>query len=470
MSASQQSSTTRRANTSTQPAASATGPDKENHNARNGVKSTTSSHTSNPAADGPDLDAGPRTRRAAERRPTARQQQLDDEAAAAEARKAAQQVKAAKAAKRREAVAAGDEGDSDEDTPQPRTDDTFTSRVVPSRPTVTKALVQRASKVPDAPRHVRDRHTSPANVSRGRRDRHEDDHHCRRNSRSPVHFRGMSPEHPPRTPSPESKMYNINGGRVPSRLALNLFQDDESPVHEHRHRANSESPVRRSRSPVRRRSRSPAPRRRHSATPAPRRRLERRSPSPEADRSPSPVAGDKRPRSPTDDALRVVQAQRTSTSSRPKARDFDDLTQELLAIAIKGFRCLVATRHAFPDHATEVDWVGESWSKSCRKVSVAMELSATLSKLIDPQFTPTSARIREVEETTILRARISGRGSHLRGEGKTEGRPITELSYGFKSGQNKKTIKYNRELAEELKEDLTFTFKDPKARKGMYKQ
>jgi hypothetical protein len=38
-------------------------------------------------------------------------------------------------------------------------------------------------------------------------------------------------------------------------------------------------------------------------------------------------------------------------------------------------------------------------------------------------------------------------------------KPTVELISGFKTGQNKKTIAHNRQLAEQLKEDLTFTFK-----------
>ncbi|KAJ6625727.1 hypothetical protein B0H10DRAFT_1782301, partial [Mycena sp. CBHHK59/15] len=64
---------------------------------------------------------------------------------------------------------------------------------------------------------------------------------------------------------------------------------------------------------------------------------------------------------------------------------------------------------------------------------------------------------------------ITNRGSHLRGELKTKMKELVDIIYGFKSGQNKKTITYNRQLAESLKENLTFTFKNPEARTGIYK-
>ena len=42
---------------------------------------------------------------------------------------------------------------------------------------------------------------------------------------------------------------------------------------------------------------------------------------------------------------------------------------------------------------------------------------------------------------------------------KTKARPLVEANYGFKSGQNKKVIKHNRDLAENLKEAYGFVYK-----------
>jgi hypothetical protein len=54
---------------------------------------------------------------------------------------------------------------------------------------------------------------------------------------------------------------------------------------------------------------------------------------------------------------------------------------------------------------------------------------------------------------------IANRGPHLRGELKTKIKPFTKIMYGFRSGQNKKTIAFNRKLAEDLKEEACFAFK-----------
>lgn len=47
----------------------------------------------------------------------------------------------------------------------------------------------------------------------------------------------------------------------------------------------------------------------------------------------------------------------------------------------------------------------------------------------------------------------------MRGELKTKVKSLAELMYAFKSGQNKKTVASNRQLADDLKTKLTFTFK-----------
>ncbi|KAJ7447657.1 hypothetical protein FB451DRAFT_1535804 [Mycena latifolia] len=366
--------------------------------------------------DGDDEDDDEAPVRGRKRRLSEKQAQLVEEMEAAEARRTAKADKAVKTTKKRELRAAGEVY---EEEMEPRRDDLFTSRTVPTRPTATKVLAQRNSKVPPPPTFPSAtwRATSPAHVhsssahrredrydQRDTRDRHyvprDNDHRGRytSRSRSPVHFRGRSPSPPRRSPSPPP-VRNINGGVAPRHLQVDLRisapRDDGSPTR--------------------------------------------------SERSVSPSAGDKRSRSPHED-VRVVQAQRTGAATgRPKAKDFDDVTQEVISLAITRYRCFLSAKHAFPDHALELEFLRKAWAEACRELNIVMELSPTISRL------------------------ITNRGSHLRGELKTKMRPRVELTYGFTSGENKKTIARNRQLAEDLKEDLTFTFKDIKERKGIYR-
>ncbi|KAJ6456820.1 hypothetical protein C8R47DRAFT_996109, partial [Mycena vitilis] len=159
---------------------------------------------------------------------------------------------------------------------------------------------------------------------------------------------------------------------------------------------------------------------------------------------------DKRDRSSDDDDIRVVQAQKINNhQGRPRAKDFDDLTQELVSITNTWFRCLLATRDAFPEHTPEQQMLRQSWSWACQELGVHMSMTPDIAKL------------------------ITRRGSQMRGELKTKTRPLTELVFGFESGQNKKNVRKNRKLAEDLKEGLGYCYEtspaDADGRKGLYK-
>ncbi|KAF8179780.1 hypothetical protein K438DRAFT_1211385 [Mycena galopus ATCC 62051] len=223
-------------------------------------------------------------------------------------------------------------------------------------------------------------------------------------------------------------MRNINGGIVPRHVSLDMRRFEDP--------ARFDKPMR------------PTPRGR--SIPA------------RSTRSPSPTAGDKRARSPSDEDLRPAQAQCTTASgSRPKAKDFDDVTQEIISLAITEYRVLLSSEYAFPESPAELGYLGRAWTTSCTKLNVVIELTPTISKLVRPALS-----LRFLEMTCL---QVRGRGSHMRGELKTKVKPLAELMYEFASGQNKKTIAANRQRSEELKENLTFTFRDIKGRKGIYR-
>ncbi|KAJ6481134.1 hypothetical protein C8R45DRAFT_831764, partial [Mycena sanguinolenta] len=132
-------------------------------------------------------------------------------------------------------------------------------------------------------------------------------------------------------------------------------------------------------------------------------------------------------------------------SSRARAKDLDDNTKEYAIIAMDWFRCYLSTEQGFPDAATENAMVRRAWKEACEEMGGGMTLTPVVAKL------------------------ISNRGSQLRGELKTKIRPLIDTMYGFKSGQNKKTVAFNRKLAEDLKEGSTFAFKDIENKTRLYK-
>ncbi|KAJ7144538.1 hypothetical protein C8R44DRAFT_725464 [Mycena epipterygia] len=331
-----------------------------------------------------------------------------EEKAEAEARKAQKALKAAKAVRKKAGVV-------EEDMRGPIQDDLFTSHTVASRPTITKNLAQRTSKVPAPPKlDLRDAR---------RRDRHghnSDEGSSRRNHRSVSSddtwhtFRGRSPS-PARIPV-RAPIRNINGGIVPDSVTLHL-------VHDASRDDQHSAPCRRPRSP---RPRSLSPDRRLS----------------------SPDIGDKRPRTPSEDVdeLRSTQSPRINTSGqRPRAKDLDDRTREYVMYTIDIYRCNISALQGFPDGPTETRMTKDAWSLTCNDLGEKLPLTPAIAKL------------------------ISSRGPQLCGELKTKVKPIVNLVYGFKTGQNKKTIAFNRKLAEDLKEGSAFAFRNVKEKKGLYK-
>ncbi|KAH9831720.1 uncharacterized protein C8Q71DRAFT_690049, partial [Rhodofomes roseus] len=59
--------------------------------------------------------------------------------------------------------------------------------------------------------------------------------------------------------------------------------------------------------------------------------------------------------------------------------------------------------------------------------------------------------------------------SQVRGELKTKMRAIVGPFYGFQTGERSKTIKFNRDLADKLKEEYLFVYQDIEKRRGLYK-
>ncbi|KAF8183352.1 hypothetical protein K438DRAFT_1767017 [Mycena galopus ATCC 62051] len=134
---------------------------------------------------------------------------------------------------------------------------------------------------------------------------------------------------------------------------------------------------------------------------------------------------------------------------RARAKDYDSTTQEIVATAIMYFRCLLATEDTFPDHTSESHLLTLAWAMAHDEHKIAMDLAPDIAKL------------------------ITSRTSQMRGELKTKVRGLVELTFGFESGQNKKNVRKNRQLAEDLKEDMGYAHQvnpsKAEGRKGLYK-
>ncbi|KAF7328579.1 hypothetical protein MVEN_02546000 [Mycena venus] len=320
---------------------------------------------------------------------------------------ARKQEKALKAAKAAKKKA----GEIEPDTRGPINDDFFTDRTITStRPTATKNLAQRNNKVPPPPKFPSDDWRASSSTAH-RRDSHHyaDDDNDYDASHRPSRRSSSPPpvRHTFRGRSPAPK-------RTPVREPIRNINGGIVPDSVNLHLVHDASSGHQQSS--RRRPRSPS--------------LRPLSPRP---RSVSPSAGDKRHRAPP------------GRAAAREPRIWTTTPREFALFAIDHYRCLISTQQPFPDSATETAMVRKAWYRACEEMGEQLPLTPAVAKL------------------------ISNRGSQLRGELKTKVRPLVELMYGFKTGQNKKSISFNRKNAEDLKDGTAFAFKDAEAKKGLYK-
>ncbi|KAG1779235.1 hypothetical protein EV702DRAFT_966204 [Suillus placidus] len=64
---------------------------------------------------------------------------------------------------------------------------------------------------------------------------------------------------------------------------------------------------------------------------------------------------------------------------------------------------------------------------------------------------------------------MTRRTSHVHGELKTKMRALTSSHFGFRTSRSTAAIKQNRDLAESLKDESCFVFKDWEMKSGIYK-
>ncbi|KIK32086.1 hypothetical protein CY34DRAFT_38169, partial [Suillus luteus UH-Slu-Lm8-n1] len=131
---------------------------------------------------------------------------------------------------------------------------------------------------------------------------------------------------------------------------------------------------------------------------------------------------------------------------RVKVTDFDDVSKDILITAISVFRCLIVTQAPFPESiAVETSLGKEAWNEACQLRGINIKLMPAAIKM------------------------LLKRTSHVRGELKTKMWSLTRSFFGFRSSESREVIRRNRDLAESLKEGLSFVFKVCSAMTGIYK-
>ncbi|KAG1904175.1 uncharacterized protein F5891DRAFT_914700, partial [Suillus fuscotomentosus] len=129
-----------------------------------------------------------------------------------------------------------------------------------------------------------------------------------------------------------------------------------------------------------------------------------------------------------------------------KASNFDKVTQDLLAITTPIYRCLVVTQEPFPQTLiSETLLAKEAWREASKLAGLTIQLTPLLVKL------------------------MMRRTSQVRRELKTKMHTLTASFFGFCTSQSIAAMTHNRNLAESLKDETCFVFKDWEKRSGIYK-
>jgi hypothetical protein len=69
-------------------------------------------------------------------------------------------------------------------------------------------------------------------------------------------------------------------------------------------------------------------------------------------------------------------------SSRVATRDFNPLTQTVIAGAQHYYRCLISAENPYPTNAEEVNWAGMCWRGACQDKGVDIEFDNDFRKLV----------------------------------------------------------------------------------------
>jgi hypothetical protein len=75
-------------------------------------------------------------------------------------------------------------------------------------------------------------------------------------------------------------------------------------------------------------------------------------------------------------------------SGKPRAADYDDITQRVLELAIGEFQVRVCTNYAFPEgDPNRLDtWAKECWVNACEHQAQAITLTACLKRLVSLMY------------------------------------------------------------------------------------
>ncbi|OBZ69791.1 hypothetical protein A0H81_10158 [Grifola frondosa] len=149
------------------------------------------------------------------------------------------------------------------------------------------------------------------------------------------------------------------------------------------------------------------------------------------------------------DTIYIRKARKIQASvGKPKAADYEEAAQEVLATAIKIFIGYLSTDNPYPDKMKELTYAKQAWSEACEWTGIQLESNTELIRM------------------------VAAYSWHLRGEMKTAARTFIEIVYGFEMSSKNSVRKRNRTLAKTLKTNDGFVYRKigdtADERRGLY--
>ncbi|OBZ67923.1 hypothetical protein A0H81_12301 [Grifola frondosa] len=140
---------------------------------------------------------------------------------------------------------------------------------------------------------------------------------------------------------------------------------------------------------------------------------------------------------PSTDTIYIRKARKIQASvGKPKAADYEEAAQEVLATAIKIFIGYLSTDNPYPDKMKELTYAKQAWSEACEWTGIQLESNTELIRM------------------------VAAYSWHLRGEMKTAARTFVEIVYGFEMSSKNSVRKRNRTLAKTLKTNDGFVYRN----------
>ncbi|KAI0741313.1 hypothetical protein C8Q80DRAFT_1110274 [Daedaleopsis nitida] len=121
---------------------------------------------------------------------------------------------------------------------------------------------------------------------------------------------------------------------------------------------------------------------------------------------------------------------------KPRLMDYDTEAQDIIVHAVPFFKLMISGEYAYPDALRERVWAKQAWAQATHKLQVLLA--------------PDIGALQVIEQYAW----------NLRSELKTAAKSYVQGVFGFKTGTSSAVMAHNRDLANALLKDSSFTYQN----------